>query len=227
MIRWGLRLLAVEAVMLQALLTVAFWRDPVGRAIAGMAWGVMIIWVAGAGSLMLRNRERIVAWLRATPGGPRVTFVVAATALALLEEAVTTSLSNAAPLFGAERGGEAMITASLNYFDVVSRHSVIVFVPMFVAWSFLAARYAFRPSQVFVLFGLTGTLAEALSSGPYLLLGVGMWTFVYGLMVHLPAHLFLDLPGRRPVRIRHLPIAVGTPIAAAIPVAVAVLSLLH
>jgi hypothetical protein len=38
------------------------------------------------------------------------------TALALMEEAITSSMTNLAPLFGVKIG-EAYITASTNYFD--------------------------------------------------------------------------------------------------------------
>ena len=44
--------------------------------------------------------------------------------LAMLEEVVTTSMTNCAPLFGVKIG-EAYITASSNYFDVILRHSVV------------------------------------------------------------------------------------------------------
>lgn len=50
-------------------------------------------------------------------------FVVFATVLALIEEAITTTMTNLAPLFGVEIG-EAYITASTNYVDVVLFHSV-------------------------------------------------------------------------------------------------------
>jgi hypothetical protein len=41
----------------------------------------------------------------------------------MLEEAVTVSLTNLAPLLGSEKG-TAMITASTNYFEVVFLNSV-------------------------------------------------------------------------------------------------------
>ena len=50
---------------------------------------------------------------------------------------------------------------------------------------------------MFLLYGLLGTLAETLFGGPQQLLGAGMWVFVYGLMVYLPAY---SLPPRPNVR---------------------------
>ncbi len=118
-------------------------------------------------------------------------------------------LTNAAPLFGL-RIGDAYITASANYWDVVLGHSVIIFVPMFIAWAWLLGRYRFTPNQVFLLFGLTGTLAEA-SYGPQHLLEIGMWMFVYGLMVYLPAYIVPQDRKARTVRPWHYPLAVAAP----------------
>jgi hypothetical protein len=57
--------------------------------------------------------------------------------------------------------GAAYITASADYPDAVCLHSVVGFVPMFVAWALMLRRVDFSPNAVFLLFDLTGTLAEA------------------------------------------------------------------
>ena len=132
-----------------------------------------------------------------------------ATLLALMEEAITTTMTNLAPLFGVKIG-EAYITASTNCLDVVALHSVVVFVPMFVGWAVLLWRYDFSPFSVFVLFGLTGTLAE-MSFGPQQALQFGMWIFVYGLMVYLPAYALPAERNARAPRWWHYPIAVFVP----------------
>ena len=72
------------------------------------------------------------------------------------QEAVTTSMTDLAPMFGVKMG-EVYITASPNYIDVVTQHSVVIFVPMFIVPAWLCSRYDVRPGSVFVLFGLTGT----------------------------------------------------------------------
>jgi hypothetical protein len=74
----------------------------------------------------------------------------------------------------------------MNYLEVILKHSVIAFVPLFLCWGWLLCQYDFRPSEVLRL-GLNGTLAETLSFGPQNLIQVGMWTWVYGLMDYLPA----------------------------------------
>ena len=133
--------------------------DPVTRAIAGMALGLFLFWIVLGGALSLLLRKRVRSVLRRFDAHWRIAFVLFATVLALLEEAVTTTMTNAAPLWGVPVG-KAYITASANYLEVVLYHSVIVFVPMFIAWAWLLRRYAFSPAAVFVLYGCSGALAE-------------------------------------------------------------------
>jgi len=123
-------------------------------------------------------------------------FVLGCTSLALLEEAITTLMTNCAPLFGV-RTGQAYATASANYFDVVLYHSVVIFVPLFIGWAVLLRWRRFSPFAAFVLFGLTGILCESLAFGPQSLGMFALWIFVYGLMVWLPAHW---APPERPAR---------------------------
>jgi hypothetical protein len=80
----------------------------------------------------------------------------------------------------------------------------------------MLSRWHFSPLKVLLLFGFTGSLAEA-SINPTSLIG-GFWVFVYGLMVYLPA---CTVPGDRsaqPPRWWHYPLAVILPIVAAISV---------
>lgn len=191
--------------------------EPDERAVVRMVMLLMLIWVIAGGSVQRWQRDRLVRGLRAVlPGGWRTQFVLGCILLALLEEAVTTTLTNLGPALGATTD-TARITASKNYLEVVLLHSVIVFVPMFVAWGWLLKRYDFRPAEVMLLYGLSGTLAETISFGPFNLINGGMWVYVYGLMVYLPAHLApLDRQARR-VRLRHWPVAILLPILAVIP----------
>ena len=148
-----------------------------------------------------------------------------ATVAALLEEAVTVLMTNLAPLFGVEVG-EVYITASANYLDVVALHSVIVFIPMFAAWAWLLGKYDFSRHQVFFLFGLTGMVVEVLSFGGTGILNMGLWVYVYGLMIYLSVY---ALPERRDLkkpRFYHYPIAVIMPILWAIPIAI-IVNIIH
>jgi len=198
---------------------------PNSRAVVLMGSGLVVLWVGVCGTLMHLARRRVRTFIRKARVDWRVLFVAMATLLALVEEAVTTGMTACAPLFGVPVGA-AYITASADYLDVVCLHSVVVFVPMFVAWAAMLRRVDFSPGAVFVLFGLTGTLAEAGFGGPKAFAEMAMWTFVYGLMVYLPAYC---VPAGRDVRSPrwwHYPLAVVLPFAFAIPVA-AVIGALH
>jgi hypothetical protein len=191
---------------------------PAERAVICMGAGLVLLWIVLAGSLMRIYRDRIKAVALAVPLGWKAKFILFATLLALIEEVITTTMTNMAPIFGVPVGA-AYITASANYFDVVLGHSVIVFVPMFVAWAWLLSRWNFHPNAVFLLFGLTGTLAEAGTFGARNLAQVGFWTFVYGLMVYLPAY---TLPQRSEIKTpkaSHYLLAVFLPFLFAAPVA--------
>ncbi|MGE5293506.1 MAG: hypothetical protein ACM3VT_01625 [Solirubrobacterales bacterium] len=174
------------------------WKNPVHRAVLGMAWGLIVLWVGGCGLTMWRWRE---LWRRLTvrvrlPWSLK--FVMGCTMLALVEEAVTTLMTNCAPLFGVSVG-QAYITASASYLDVVLYHSVVVFLPMFIGWWVMLRRWRFSPLAVFVLFGLTGLVAETLTFGLQNLGSFAFWIFVYGLMVWLPAYCVPeDRPARQP-----------------------------
>lgn len=195
------------------------------HAIASMAAGLFLLWCGVGGGLMWRLRDRFAGWVARGRLRWQVKFVLGCTAFALLEEAVAVLMTNLAPVFGA-RVGEAYITASTNYFEVVLKHSVVVFVPMFICWALLLTRWAFAPVQAMVLFGLTGTLAESITFGMHHLLGWGFWLLVYGLMVYLPAYAVREQVGVLRPRLLHAVLAVILPLAFAIPV-VLVLALIQ
>jgi len=175
-----------------------------------MGWGLILLWIFLAGSLMHRFREPIRKAVSNINLDWRLKFILFATILALVEETITTSMTNLAPMFGV-KVGEAYITASANYLDVVCLHSVVVFVPMFVGWAVILWRYDFSPFAVFVLFGLTGTLAEMSFGGPQHALEFGLWIFVYGLMVYLPSYCVPTDRNARAPRWCHYPLAVVVP----------------
>jgi hypothetical protein len=198
--------------------------DPILRAITGMALGLFLFWIVLGGALSLLLHQRIRNVLSRVDTHWRIAFVLFATLLALLEEAVTTTMTNAAPLWGAPVG-KAYITASANYLEVVLHHSVVVFVPMFIVWAWLLRRYAFSPAAVFVLSGCSGTLAETLSFGAQNLVALGFWVYVYGLMVYLPACAIPPDHGARKPGVWACQLALVLPILAAIPVALIILAI--
>jgi hypothetical protein len=202
--------LAVWLALSSAAVTVVTWQNHRIRAVIGMAWGLIVLWVFLGGSLMYIFREPVRARVSGIRFDWRLKFILFCTLLAMTEEAITTSMTNLAPLFGV-KVGEAYITASTNYFDVIALHSVVVFVPMFVGWSVILWRYDFSPFAVFLLFGLTGTLAEMSFGGAGQALQFAMWIFVYGLMAYLPSYCVPSDRNARPVRWWHYPLAIIVP----------------
>lgn len=194
--------------------------DPDKRAVVAMGLGLILFWCILGGAAMYLARERFVRWAQAIPLGWRLRFVLLCIAMALLEEVVTTSLTNTASLLGATEA--ARITSSTNYLEVISG-SVVAFIPWFIFWAWFLGRYDFKPPEVMLLLGLTGTLAETITFGYDNLAGIGMWVYVYGLMIYLPVH---TVPGNRnvhPVRWYHVVVAVLLPLVFIIPFALYVL----
>jgi hypothetical protein len=202
-------LLGLWLVFITGAVTVVTWGHARLRAVLGMGWGLILLWILLGGGLMHIFRNGIRARVQRVPVDWRLWFVLFCTVLALVEEAITTTMTNLAPLFGV-KVGEAYITASTNYLDVVALHSVVVFIPMFVAWALILWRYNFSAFEVFLLFGLTGTLAE-MSFGVEHAREFGLWIFVYGLMVYLPAYCVPTVRPARPPRWWHYPLAVLVP----------------
>lgn len=191
--------LAVYAGILVAVVTFLnlFSNDPHARAKVLMGFFLVLFWCFGFGLLSYYGRDRFRQLFTAVKLPWQIEFIICAIALAMLEEVVTVSLTNAAPLLGSQIG-KAMITASTNYARVVFLNSVWpVFVPWILAWAVLLSRYDFPPNHVFLLFGLLGSIAET-HFGPGALIA-GFWFFVYGLMVYLPAY---ALPPRKTVSLR-------------------------
>jgi len=174
-----------------------FSDDPHTRAKVSMGFFLVLFWCFGFGLLSYYKRDRFKQLFNAIRIPWQIKFIVSAIALAMLEEVVTVSLTNAAPLLGSETG-KAMITASTNYAELVFLNSVWpVFVPWILAWTVLLSRYDFPPNHVFLLFGLLGSIAETHFGIGALI--AGFWFFVYGLMVYLPAY---SVPPRKTVSLQ-------------------------
>jgi hypothetical protein len=183
-----------------------------------MAAALALVWNVIGGAVMYLVRKPVRELVRKSRLSRGATFVLFATLLALLEEVVTTTLTNLAPVFGS---AQAFITASRNYLEVVIWHSVIVIAPMFVVWAWLLARFRFSPGSVFLLFGINGVLAELLIGGPALLMAP-FWIFVYGLMIFLPAYGFPISAEAPAPRWYHYPAAIGACLLASAAVALPV-----
>ena len=117
------------------------------RAIFLMADGMILLWIIVGGSLTPMLRKRVVPRIITIPIDWRVRFVLFCTAMALIEEVITTTMTNLAPVFGTTPE-EAHITASTNYFHVVLCHSVVLFFFMFIVWAWMLSRWDFSPLKV-------------------------------------------------------------------------------
>lgn len=167
------------------------------RAVVGMMLVVVLVWCIIGGTLALIYKDRVRAFVLRLPGSWQVKFVIFAITMLLLEEVCTVTMTNMAPLFGVKIG-EAYITASSNYLDVVLGHSVIVLFPHFIVWAWFLTKYDVSPAMVFLLYGITGNIAEVQFGGLSNALA-GFWIFIYGLMIYLPAYCIpMDRDVKRP-----------------------------
>jgi hypothetical protein len=212
--------LYVWMIVTAVVVTALVWDRPALRALLAMGWGIIALWITLAGGLMWRYRDALRRGLIALRGPPRLKFFLACVTLALIEEAVTTGMTNLAPAFGVEMG-QAYVTASANYLDVIALHSVVILLPMFAAWTWLVFRWRFHALEAFLLFGIVGIYAEKH------LAEFAFWIFVYGLMVWLPAYALPERAELPRPRWFHYGLAVVLPIAAAAPVVYALLASGH
>lgn len=167
-------------------LTIAFNQDPLLGTAVTMRWLMIIAWIVIIGGALFLNRVKLRIYVRSMPFSWQLKFIIFSSLLALCEEAIAMLITSSTPVFGLQVG-DIPFTATVNFLDLITYHSVVVFIPMFATWAWLLNRYAFLPVWVFLLFGITGTIAEA-SLGGLGFAEFAYWIFVYGTMVYLPAY---------------------------------------
>lgn len=168
-----------------------------GSAVIAMGLTLIVVWVVIGGFIQKKLLHTYYQKLTKPTRSPVIYFVIFATILACLEEAVTVTITNLAQVYGVPFG-QAYITASANYLDVITMHSVIMFVPMFITLGLLLKRYDISPFKTLIMWGIIGVLAEALSGGIQALSSFTSWIFIYGLMVYIPAHIFVNTTRKKP-----------------------------
>jgi len=164
-----------------------FLKNPVEKAVIKMVWGLIFLWIIVCGGLMYFFRNPIKNIVLKIPLPWYIKFVFFTIILAFIEEFIATTMTNMAPFFNVKIG-DAYITASTNFWDVIFFHSLINFIGPFIFWAIVLKYYDFSPFSAFLIWGTTGILAEVLLGGPRHFLEFGLWMFVYGLMIFLPVY---------------------------------------
>lgn len=168
------------------LVTAVVFQNPVQRAILLMGWGVVLFWIVIGGGLMYQYRDALAGALMKLKWPNYLLFFCLSVALFFLEEVVTTSMTNLAPVFGAPLGSAA-ITFTSNYFTAVFYHSLPIVGVLIIIFTWIFFRFRLSATQMFFFFGIAGYLIET-TNNPNNFLNVPFWIFVYGLMVWLPAY---------------------------------------
>jgi hypothetical protein len=149
-----------------------------------MLWYLILFWVVIGGTTMYILRHKFYNFYAKIRWPFWLKFTLFSTLLAMLEEFIAVSINNKlSPL----TGGQAKLTASTNYWEVVSQHSVVAFIPLFMIFGFLINKYKWTQFKTFLTFGIVGVLAEYTVSEAFSFIMFSLWIFVYGLMVYLPS----------------------------------------
>ena len=198
----------------------------VDRAIVTMALGLIIVW----GVFFARVQVIFMRLLK-----PKylarfwyfLSVILGMISLALVAEMVSTTMTQTAYLWKLSPN-DAYITASPNYIEVVTRHSVIVFIPQFIGIAFLHYHYAFKPIAWFIIYGLMGYVNERLAFGAVASwVSIPFWMIVYGWIAYLPTYLIIPKRKRRSVKWFHYGLAFAFPLALSIPWALVIITWLH
>jgi hypothetical protein len=204
--------LAFQVLMVILVFDEGTWAD---RAFVILNSGLLVIWVGLIGGILYRINDRTGTFLSSNRHHI-LTFALICPLLVLIEETVAVMMTNTAPLWGLTTS-EASITASVNWFETVTRHSVIVFIPQFVLLAIFTKAYRSDPAHVFLMYGLCGFIGEGLAFGfVHNLWGLPFWIFVYGMIAYVPTYVLQTDPNRPVARLWHhvLALVVIVPVTA-------------
>lgn len=195
-------------------------------AIVTMGFGLLVIWgvfLAFVQKALIKaikpKRFKVIKYI--------VFMMLWITTMALIAEMVSTLMTQTAYLWNLSPR-EAFITASPNYIEVVTRHSVIVFLPQFMMITLLNYRYQFKPFHWFLMYGFVGYINEWLAFGTAALwVSIPYWIIIYGWMVYLPTHGIIPENNRLTVRFYHYFLAIILIVLVSIPWTLFILEWLH
>lgn len=182
--RYAIALLS--ALLLSTLLFLDFTDkdDPVIHVAVDMLWFLALGWVLICGSIMYLLQDKFYALYVKIKWPFWLKFTVFALLFSMVEEAVAVTINN---VLSPRSGGIAKLTVSTDYLEVVTQHSIVALLPLFIIFGLLIPKFKLTQFQTFLLFGLVGVLAEYTVTGGIALVLFSLWIFVYGLMVYLPA----------------------------------------
>lgn len=190
--------------------------DRTNLAIVSMALGLLFIW----GVLVALLQIKLINSIKPVNIQTFKAIVVVVgfmTLLALIAEIVSTSMTNTASLWNLSPS-EAYITASPNYIEVVTKYSVIAFIPQFLGVALIHSKYKFTGFQWFIIYGIIGYLNEWLAFGEAASwVSIPYWIIIYGWIAYLPTQVIRPLKDRLNVKFYHYVLAVLWPILISVP----------
>ncbi len=185
-------------------------------AVVTMALGLLTLWGGLLAAIQWRLMRHISIRVRSFRYPVLASFLMMV-GLALIAEVVSTTMTNTAPLWGLSTD-EAFITASANWWVVVSRHSVIVFLPQLWMVSWLHQHLSLRAFHWFIVYGLIGYVNEWLAFGEAASwVSVPFWMIIYGWIVYLPTTIVQSKNTRQSFRWSHSVLAFIGPLLLSMP----------
>lgn len=185
------------------------------KAIVTMSSGLLFLWAVMGGTLMLIFKNRIRARFSSS-NLYVIKFFIFSVIMCLIAEIISTSMTNTAYLWGLSPY-ETYITASPNYIEVITKHSIIVFLPQFVCWGIFLSRYNISAHWAVLIYGITGYLNELIAFGlSSNAMSLPYWILIYGLIIYLPAFCLPRNP-QRETKFYHYMLFIILPILFTVP----------
>lgn len=195
-------------------------------ALVTMALGLLTLWGGLIAAIQWRLMHRAKTSKRSFRFPVLVSFLMMV-GLALIAEVVSTAMTNTASLWGLSTD-EAFITASANWWVVVSRHSVIVFLPQLWMIAWLHQRLSLRAFHWFIVYGLIGYVNEWLAFGEAASwVSVPFWMIIYGWIVYLPTTIVQSKNAGQSFKWSHSVLAFIGPLLLSMPWALFIVWLFH
>ena len=195
-------------------------------AIVTMALGLLLIWGVALACIQIKISINIKP-IKQSSIRYFLSIIGMMIFLALLAEVISSLMTQTAHLWQLSPN-VAYITATPNYIELVTKHSVIVFIPQFIAIAYIHYKVKFSANQWFYIYGLIGYLNEWIAFGSAASwVSIPYWIIIYGWIVYLPTYLFHPKVERKTPRVYHFVLACMIPLALSIPWALLIIKWFH